>query len=216
MQSNRPAVSIGPRQPGSVSHPVPDAATPARTPSSLRTIQSGHEVQFAANSAPATPLIVTRVVSKARSAPPFVVQLCESTQPIEPHEVPLLDLFNLYHLYCHSKAHDGETRHSLRLGYFKEPGNAKAIGAYLARYFRHPIIVQIDAAEVVSSLRARFLPEKDIGASGRHSTVVLATSPAAPAAKPADPAPQSPNRDSREKSLWSRLRDSLRRLRAAT
>jgi len=216
MQNNRPAASLGPRQPGSPFRPVPDATNPGRRPTSLSITQSAHGAPLAANSAPASPLIVTRIVSKGRSTPPFVVQLCESAQPIEPHEVPLLDLFNLYHLYSHSKARGEETRHSLRLGYFKEPGNAKAIAAYLARYFRHPIIMQIDAAEVVSSLRGRFLPEKDIGASGRHSTVVLATSPAATAAKPADLAPGIPSRDGRERSLWSRLLDSLRRLHPAT
>ena len=216
MQSKRPAVSLGPRLPGSAPYPVPDAAKPARGPSSLGTTESGRGVKLAANSAPATPLMVTGVVSKLRSAPPFVVQLCESTQPIEPHDVPLLDLFDLYHLYSHRKVRGEETRHSLRLGYFKEPGNAKAIAAYLAPYFRHPLIVQIDAAEVVSSLRARFLPGKDIGASGKHSAVVLATPPSPPIAKPADPAPQSPNRDGREGSLWSRLLQSLRRLHAAT
>ena len=218
MQSKRPAASLGPRQPGSAFHPVPYAAKPARGLSSLSTTESGRGVKVAASSAPAAPLMVTRVISNPRPAPPFVVQLCESTRPIEPHDVPLLDLFDLYHLYSHSKFRgEGEkTQHSLRLGYFKEPGNAKAIAAYLARYFRHPLIVQIDATEVVSSLRARFLPGKDIGASGKHSTVVLATPPSCPVAKPADLAPQSPDRDGRDRSLWSRLLDSLRRWHAAT
>jgi hypothetical protein len=216
MQSKRPAASLGPRQPRSAFEPVPYAAKPARGLSSLSTTESGRGVNVEARSAPATPLMVTRVISKPRSAPPFVVQLCESAQPIEPHDVPLLDLFDLYHLYSHSKFRGEETRHSLRLGYFKEPGNAKAIAAYLARYFRHPLIVQIDAAEVVSSLRARFLPGRDIGASGTHSTVVLATPPSSPAAKLADLAPQSPNCDGCKRSLWSRLVDSLRRPHAAT
>jgi hypothetical protein len=212
MQSKRPAISHGPRPPGSAPHPVSDAARPARGPSSLGTTESGRGAQLAANSASAGSLMVTRVVSKPRPAPRFIVQLCEATEPIEPHEVPLLDLFDLYHLYSHIELRGEEKQHSLRLGYFKEPGNAKAIAAYLARYFRHPLIVQIDAAEVVASLRARFLPAKDIGASGRHSTVVLATSPACPAAKPADLASHRPNRDGRERSLWSRLLHSLRRL----
>lgn len=162
-----------------------------------------------------TSLKVTGVVSKPRS-PPFVVQLCESARPIEPRDVPCLDLFDLYHLYRHSNLRDAGTQHSLRLGYFKEPGNAKAIAAYLARYFRNPLILQIDATEIVSSLRARFSPEKDIGASGVHSTVVLATPPCPPAAKPADLARSSPDRDGHERSLWSRLLGSLRRLHAAT
>ena len=129
--------------------------------------------------------------------------------------MPCLDVFDLYHLYCHSKLRGAQARHSLRLGYFKEPGNAKAIAGYLARYFRDPLIVQIDAAETVSSLRARFVPGKDIGASGEHSTIVLATPPQA-VAKPLHLEPQKPDCAGRKRSLWSRLVDSVRRLHAAT
>ena len=213
MQRKTPAASPGSRQPGSAPHPVAGSARPALRPPG--TGESGREAKLAASSAPAAPLVVTRLVSKPRSPPPFVVQLCESTQPIEPHEVPRLDLFDLYHLYSHSKSRGEETRHSLRLGYFKEPANAKAIAAYLARYFRHPVIVQIEPLEIVSSLRARFLPGKDVGGSGTHSTVVLATSPAQPMAQAADPARRSPERHGRARALWSRLLESLR-LHAAT
>jgi hypothetical protein len=170
--------------------------------------------KYPARDGASTPLMVTRVLSKPRSAPRFVVQLCESVRPIEPHDVPRLDLFDLYHLYCHRDLRGAETRHLLRLGYFKEPGNAKAIAAYLARYFRHPLIVPIDAAEIISSLRARFLPGKDIGAAGEHSTVVLATPPSPPAVNFAGREPQNLNRDGRERSLWSRLLGSMCRLHA--
>jgi len=169
------------------------------------------------NRSPApAPVIVTRTVATPRSTPRFVIRLLESTRPVEPHEVPQLDLFDLYHLYCHSEPHGGETQHSLRLGYFKEPGNAKSIAAYLARYFRHPVIVQIGAAEIVSSLRGRFRAEKDVGASGIHSTVVLETPRAQPAANLRMVATQSTHRDEKQGSLWSRLLDSLRRPRPAT
>jgi hypothetical protein len=169
------------------------------------------------NKAPAAvPLLGTRAVSRPRATPPFVIRLQESTQPIEPRDVPQLDLFDLYHLYCHSEPHGGEMRHSLRLGYFKEPGNAKSIAAYLARYFRHPAIVQIGPAEVVASLRGRFQAEKDVGASGIHSTVVLETPPSPPTANLRVMITQSAHRDGKQGSFWSRLLDSLRRPRAAT
>lgn len=147
------------------------------------------------------------------SAPRFVVQLCESSEPFQPDQVPLLQLFDLYHLYCNSEPPDGPAKYSLRLGYFKEPGNAKAIAAYLAPYFRHPLVVQIDTAEIVSSLRARFLPGKDMGASAEHATVVLATPPPLQTRRQAAVTTRSPNKD--ERSFWSRLLDSLRRLHAA-
>jgi hypothetical protein len=158
---------------------------------------------------------VTRVVSKPHSAPRFVVQLCQSAQAIDPHGVPQLDLFDLYHLYCDSKSRGGETRHSLRLGYFKEPGTAKAIAGYLAPYFRSPLVIQVDAAEIVSSLRHKFLPRKDIGATGRHTAIVLAAPPPLPAKTHAAATTQSPNRRVAARSMWSRLLEPLRRLHAA-
>jgi hypothetical protein len=149
-----------------------------------------------------------------KPVPRFVVQLCESARPIDPLDVPQLDVFDLYHLYCDSKSEDGETRHSLRLGYFKEPGNASAIAAYLAPHFRHPLIVPIDAAEIVSSLRQKFLPQKDVGASGTHSTVVLATPSPVPAVKCREVARFSHDSYGR-RSFWSRILGFLRRSPAA-
>jgi hypothetical protein len=164
---------------------------------------------------PTVPSVVTRIASRPHPAPRFVIELCRSARPIDPLEVPQLDVFDLYHLYYDGKPAGGETRHSLRLGYFKEPGNAKAIAAYLAPYFRHSVIVPIDAAEIISSLRQKFLPQKDIGASGVHSTVVLATpSPAAPARRLE--VTQTSNRLDGGGSFWSRILDLLRRSPAAT
>jgi hypothetical protein len=152
-------------------------------------------------------------MQKSQSAPRFVVELCQSTRSIDPLDVPQLDVFDLYHLYCNSTSVGGETRHALRLGYFKEPGNAKAIAAYLAPHFRHPLIVAIDAAEIVSSLRGKFLPQKDIGASGAHSTVVLATPE--PITRLTKVGTQSRNYEPGG-SLWSRMLDLLRRPPAGT
>jgi hypothetical protein len=168
------------------------------------------------NEAAAPAASVIRVVSKPHSAPRFVVQLCQSAQPIDPDDVPQLDLFDLYHLYCDNKSRHGETRHSLRLGYFKEPGTAKAIAGYLALYFRSPLVVQIDTAEIISSLRQKFLPRKDIGATGQHTAVVLAAPPPLPEKTHAAATTQSPNCRVAARSLWSRLLEPMRRLHAAT
>jgi hypothetical protein len=154
--------------------------------------------------------------TKPRPAPRFVIELCHSTRPIDPLEVPQLDVFDLYHLYCDDKPAGSGIRHSLRLGYFKEPRNAKAVAAYLAPYFRHPVVVPINAAEIISSLRRKFLPQKDIGASGVHSTVVLATPSPAFAARRLDVPPQSSNRDDGGRSFWSRILGLLRGAPAAT
>jgi hypothetical protein len=191
---------------GRVRQPPTDAFLRAESRSSLE--------RHMQNKSPAA-APVTRTVSTPRSTPRFVIRLQESTRPIEPHEVPQLDLFDLYHLYCHSEPRGAETHHSLRLGYFKEPGNAKSIAAYLGRYFRHPVIVEIDRSEVISSLREKFQAEKDVGASGIHSTVVLETPPPLPTAN-LRVVTQGAHRDEKQGSLWSRLLDSFRRPRPAT
>jgi hypothetical protein len=148
-------------------------------------------------------------MQKVQSAPRFVVQLAQSTRPIDPLDVPQLEVFDLYHLYCVSAPDGGEMQHALRLGHFKEPGYAKAIAAYLAPYFRHPLIVPVSAAEIVSSLREKFLPQKDIGASGTHSTVVLATPE--PIARVSKVSTQSRHPAPSGNSLWSRMLELLRR-----
>ena len=153
---------------------------------------------------------------KPHAAPRFVVQLHQSLQPIEPHEVPMLDLFDLYHLYCSSRSRDGRMQHSLCLGYFKDPGHAKAIASYLAPHFRHPLIIQIDVAEIISSLRQKFVPGKDIGASGLHAAVVLATPPPLPARARVETPNPAPHRSVGARSLWSRLLGSLYRSQALT
>jgi hypothetical protein len=165
------------------------------------------------NKSPASAAVVIRVLSKPHFAPRFVVQLCESTHPIDPLDIPQLDLFELYHLFFHSEARNGLIRHSLRLGYFKESGHAKAIAAYLAPHFRHPLIAQINAAEIVSSLRQKFLPRKDIGASGQHAAVVLATPPPLRTQTRTGVPTQSANRSFGVRSHWSWLLNPFRRVR---
>jgi hypothetical protein len=205
MQDIPRAVPSGPQPSGHASPQARAAPRLARGPMDI------------ANKTSASPPVVTRIVSTPHSAPRFVVQLCQSTQPIDPQDVPQLDLFELYHLYCHSESRNGDIRHSLRLGYFKEPGHAKAIAAYLAPHFRHPRVAQIDAAEIISSLRRKFLPIKDIGASGQHAAVVLATPPPFPTQRHTEAAPiPAPNRGVGVRPWWSWLLDPLRRLHAAT
>ena len=158
---------------------------------------------------------VTGIVSKPHLAPRFVVQLCQSAPPINPRDVPQLDLFDVYHLYCVRKAAGCEIQHSLRVGYFKEPGTAKAVATYLARYFSDPLVIQVDAAEIVSSLRAKFLPRKDIGATGQHAAVVLATPAAVTGQRPPKVTAPSADHGTAARSLWSRLLEPLRRLNEA-
>lgn len=172
--------------------------------------------RMAPNKVPASPEAATGTATRAHAAPRFVVQLYQSLQPIEPHEVPKLDLFDLYHLYCSSRSRDGQTQHSLCLGYFKDRGHAEAIAGYLAPHFRHPLIIQIDVAEIIASLRQKFVPGKDIGASGLHAAVVLATPPPLPARARVEAPKPATHRSVGSRSLWARLLGSLHRSQALT
>jgi len=172
--------------------------------------------RMAPNKGPVSPAATADTATKPHAAPRFVVRLRQSPRPIEPDEVPKLDLFDLYHLYCSSKSRDGQVQHSLCLGYFKDPEHAKAIACYLAPHFRDPLIIQINVAEIVSSLRQKFVPVKDIGASGQHAAVVLATPPPLQARVRIEPPKPVPGRGLAVRSLWSRLLGALYRSQALT
>ncbi len=217
MQYNPRAAPPGPLLPSPASPRMRAVRRPARGPLDIAAARAGPTLgaELLLNKAPASPPVVTHIASRPHSAPRFVVQLCQSTQPIDPRHVPKLDVFDLYHLYCHSESRDGELRHSLRLGYFKEPAHAEAIASYLAPHFRHALIAQIDAAEIISSLRRKFLPRKDIGASGQHVVVVLATPPPVRAVRQIEAPIQAPNHSFVVQSRWSWLLNPLRRLHAA-
>ena len=198
MQDNSGAVSASARQ-GAASGAVRAANQAA---SRLKTGSTRNKLPVA-SSAP----VATRTLSRPHYAPRFVVELSRSAHPVDPLDVPQLDVFELYHLYRGSEPRDGRTLHSLRLGYFKEPGHAKALAAYLAPYFRNPIVAQIDVAEILSSLRQRLVPGKEIGASGQHATVVLATAPRP--RNPAEVPPPAPDAALHSRPTWSRLLHSL-------
>jgi len=101
----------------------------------------------------------------------YVVELRVSPVPIDPHSVPLLDIFDAYRLYSEIGHEGGRVRHALHLGYFKENGTAAAIAKYLAAYFEAPRVVQTVPSR---SVHLKFVPRKDIGATGSHSVIELA------------------------------------------
>lgn len=213
MQNKPHTASPGRPPPRPASPEVRAARNPARGPLAIASDRAEPSPGTAPilNQVPASSTVVTRIVSKPHPAPRFVVQLCQSARPIEPNDVPQLDLFELYHLYRDSKSRDGEIRHSLRLGYFKDPAHAQAVAAYLAPHFRHPRIVQIDVAEIISSLRLKFLPGKDIGASGQHAAIVLSTPLPVPTEKHQEAPMLATNPDLNAQSLWAWLLKPLRR-----
>jgi hypothetical protein len=100
----------------------------------------------------------------------YVVELRASPTPIDPHSVPLLDIFDVYSLYGEIGRENGRVRHALHLGYFKQSGTASSVANYLAAYFDAPRVVHTVPSR---SLHLKFVPLKDIGATGAHSVIEL-------------------------------------------
>jgi hypothetical protein len=103
----------------------------------------------------------------------YVIQLSLSETPVDPHTVPILDIFTLYRLYSVSGRHDGRVMHALRLGFFSEQIAASAVANYLTEHYANPVITRVSTAE-----RERFAKEgvearKDIGATGTHAAIEI-------------------------------------------
>lgn len=120
------------------------------------------DFEMRSESAPAsTALALSVVLSGPEATPRYVVQLCQSWTAMSPRNVRHLDLFDLYHLYCaDAREANGAPRQALRLGFFKEPGTARAIARYVGRYFDSPRVVLVDPPEIVRALRRRFVLPK--------------------------------------------------------
>ena len=152
---------------------------------------------------PATP---TRP-AETQDMPRYVVELCVSTVPIDPRSVPLLDLFDVYRLYCDVGNENGRVRHALRLGFFKDTATAAAVAMYLSSYFEGPRVLKLGNVKA-RSIHLTFKPLKDIGATGRHAVIELTGERPAreniPAASPAA-APAAPQAKAAPRSLLSRI-----------
>jgi hypothetical protein len=113
------------------------------------------------------------------NTPPYVIELQTSPFPIDPKNVPSLEIFNLYTLYCDVRPENGVVRHALRLGFFKDSATARTIARYLESYFDSPEVIELSGTGVRRSTQLRLVPLKDVGDSGRHSVIELST-PAPP------------------------------------
>jgi hypothetical protein len=113
-----------------------------------------------------TALALSAVLSEPQATPRYVVQLCQTSTAMSPPGFPRLDLFDLYHLYCADARQDnGAPGQALRLGFFKQPGTARTIARYLARYFDSPRVLPVDPPEIVRALHRKFEPLKHVAAA---------------------------------------------------
>ena len=141
----------------------------------------------------------------------FAIQLTLSANPIDAAEVPNLDLFQEYKLYCVSGPERGRLMHALRLGFFSSEVAAKAVTHYLGAYFPESTIKRVSIAERARFEDELFTARKDIGAAGRQAVIELVgTSTTPPEVDIGSPRPRvtkpSLHADTR---FWSSLRDRV-------
>jgi hypothetical protein len=151
----------------------------------------------------------TLMQSVTRAGPKtYVVQLALSVVAFDPRNVPRLDIFDLYHLYCDISVEDGLMRNALRLGFFRDAHTAKAVAHYLGSFFDSPRVVHIDAAEEARSTQHKLVALKDVGAAAQRLDVELVAPRPLPVERRGWPArlkPRRPKPQDAAPSLWSRL-----------
>jgi hypothetical protein len=141
----------------------------------------------------------------------FAIQLVLSEQQIDPAHVPNLGIFEEYRLYALAGLQEERVMHALRVGFFSSALAAEAVAGYLAAFFDSPCIKRVSVAERERFAESRVNALKDVGATGVHSVIELASP--APIARRA-PAGTGGNRERRARegaSLWSRLTSTLKR-----
>jgi hypothetical protein len=112
------------------------------------------------------------------------VQLAVSEQPINLDTMPKLDIFAAYSLYCVALMEEGNIKHALRLGFFRENVSAEAVMGYLKAFFQTPNITQISAGEYERFAESK--PKPKPAAEPENKVVNLTEKrPAAPAVNPA-------------------------------
>jgi hypothetical protein len=136
----------------------------------------------------------------------FAIELMLREEPIDAEQVPKLGIFSEYRLYSVTGLEQERVMHALRVGFFSSELAAEAVAGYLVAYFDSPVIKRVSVAERERFEDTGLAASKDVGASGVHAVIELAT-PAPLAERRVDAAPS----DSSERaaleatSLWSRL-----------
>lgn len=141
----------------------------------------------------------------------FAIQLSLSEEAANPDDVPHLDIFDAYRLYSVAGLDKIGFRHALRLGFFTDQSSAEMVAGYLRSYFDAPEVKRVSQAERDRFVNRRVVPKLDIGATGQHTIIELATAPTVPQRRLSDIARQQGKEPSDSGSLWSRLVAPLKR-----
>ena len=146
----------------------------------------------------------------------FAIQLMLREEPIDSEQVPNLGIFAEYRLYSVTGLEQDRVMHALRVGFFSSELAAEAVAGYLVAYFDSPVIKRVSIAERERFADTGLAARKDVGASGVHAVIELATPvPVAErrgeerrvAERRVDAAPSDSNKHAalEATSLWSRL-----------
>jgi hypothetical protein len=137
----------------------------------------------------------------------FVLQLMQSQEPIDPEQVPNLDIFSEYRLYAVGEADRGAPLYALRLGFFSSEVAAGAVAGYLAPHFPTTDIKRVSLAEHDRFAQNVVVARKDVGLAGSHAVIEFSSPRALPAASPQNGVASAGPKDPPQapESLWSRL-----------
>jgi hypothetical protein len=138
----------------------------------------------------------------------YSIQLLISEEPIDPDQIPNLDIFEAYRLYVVTGLCDEGVRHALRLGFFTSEVAAEAVAGYLKAFFETPLIKRVSLAEHDRFQERRVTARKEVDATGKHSTIELTSRPPLPERRVFKPEP-APKPSTQ--SIWSRLVSPLKR-----
>jgi hypothetical protein len=89
--------------------------------------------------------------------------------------VPKLGIFSEYRLYSVTGLEQDRVMHALRVGFFSSELAAEAVAGYLVTYFDSPVIKRVSIAERERFADTGLAARKDVGASGVHAVIELAT-----------------------------------------
>lgn len=141
----------------------------------------------------------------------FVIQLAVSEDDFDPDQIPHLDIFEAYRLYAVIGLDQGKILHALRLGFFSDEISASAVTSYVKAHFEAATVKRVSVAERERFAESQVAARKDIGATGVHTIIEMASPKPVPETRLADLAGNSGDRRSEEKSIWSRLVSPLKR-----
>jgi hypothetical protein len=141
----------------------------------------------------------------------FVIQLALSEDDFDPEHIPHLDIFEAYRLYSVIGIDQGRIMHALRLGFFSDEISAQAVTGYIKSHFEAASVKRVSVAERERFAERQVAARKDIGATGMHAIIEMASPTPVPETRLADLRASTGQGQPEEKSLWSRLVSPLKR-----